>query len=206
MNRYGGEAIEKRRRTMLMTEIRTVTMGDTPETKGAIASLAESAKSILGYDVLAKHVGTKTEVAEGSDLRLALSELEIDILNPADVLRYQKERLVEETTIKMQEWLKSISRQNRTSQFAGPGWGFQKISEYRQPVPEFVLAKAVQIKERVPDCEIYIESLSDHPDPFMFVGPKSQYPWCKPDELYYVEVWEEPKFEERLTNSGDIPF
>lgn len=193
-------------KAMLMVDIRRESLGESPDTTSALVMLAESAKSVLGYDVLAKQVGTSTEVANESELRKALRELDIDVLNPVDVRRYQKERLVEETTIRVRKWLEEVGQQgnrDNLNAFSGPGWGFQKIAEYHQPVPEFVLAKAVQIKQQVPECEIYVESLSDHPDPFLFVGTKSKYSWMKPDEMYYVEVWEEPKFEGRLRARQD---
>jgi len=207
---------------MLMTEIRTEKVGETATDMGlALSALAESARSVLGYDVLAKKLENTVVAVETSCLRMSLQSLDMEILNEQDVLRYQKERLIERTAELMQEWMEVTAKKDREEtrsyglgSFGGPQWAFQKISEYKQPVPEFVLAKAVQIKEKMPECELYIEHLQDHPDPFLFVSAEpSQYSWQRPKEYYYLAAWAEPKFEGRL-NSGearsegvdDIPF
>ncbi len=208
---------------MLMTEIKRERFdAETVDNRAPLLALAESARAVLGYDVLAKKVekSAATAVSEESELRAVLAALEIDILNERDVVRYQKERLIERTTELMQEWMEKTAkrsfeecREYSFDQFGGPCWRMETIKEYRQPIPEFVLAKAVQIKERMPECEIYIEHLEDHPDPFLIVGSsKAQYSWKKPAEYYYVEAWAEPKFEGRIGAGGggeasdDIPF
>ena len=214
---------------MLMTEIKRERLGSVvSDTTTPLRALAESAKSVLGYDVLAKQMekaaaATDAAVTAESELRAVLTALEIDILNEADVMRYQKERLIERTTELMREWMEKMAKKDfgdcleySFDRFSGPEWSLIAIKEYKQPIPEFVLAKAVQIKERMPECELWVECLEDHPDPFLMVSVgKPQYSWMRPRDHYMVEVWAEPKFEGRMSGSGgsgsssdrdDIPF
>lgn len=189
---------------LLMEEIRRTKLNtaEVDSGLGSLTSLAESAKALLGYDVLAKRVATTTTTQE-TELRTVLAALEIDVLDERDVIRYQKERLIERTAELMQEWVEQRIKQefsdcasNGYNSFSGPDWRLMKIEEYKQPIPEHVLAKAVQIKERLPQCAIYVEHLEDHPDPFLLVGAAPpQYSWQRPEEHYFVEVWQEPKFE-----------
>lgn len=194
---------------MLMTEIRREGIDEQATDVGpALVALAESARAVLGYAVLAKQVGTLAIKTETTLLRMTLQSLDLPILNEHDVARYQKERLIERTAELMQEWIKRTAEvgadsfhDNGLDSFSAGAWVRTKINEYKQPVPEFVLAKAVQIKEKMPECTIYVESLQDHPDPFLVVGAaKPEYSWRKPDEHYYLDVWAEPKFEGRLAS------
>jgi hypothetical protein len=186
---------------MLMTEIRKESLAEVESVNEAMTTLAESAKSVLGYDVLAK-ITAKAATVECTGLRAALKSLDIEVLLASDVRKYMKERQIEQTVANMQKWIEKFAADDEIGQwvrFDGPAWVRAKIAEYKEPVPEFVLAKAVQIKQAFPECEIWVESLKDHPDPFLSVGiPDTKYTWSDPTELYYVEVWEEPKFEGRL--------
>ena len=66
-------------------------------------------------------------------------------------------------------------------------WQKTEIYRYQDEIPEFVLRKALQIKQRVPSVEFFIEHIGVRHDPFLIVRYKTQE--------YYVEVWAEPKFE-----------
>lgn len=200
---------------MLMTEIRKQGLGVLEQVNDVVLSLASQARELLGYDVLEKRVGGVAAAVELTPLQQALKELEIEVLIPADVDRYQRERQAEQTKLNLEKWLKEFSTSDTALgqyvRFDGPAWVRQKISEYKQPVPEFVLAKAIQIKQRVPECEIYVESLQDHPDPFLIAAiPDTQYSWAEPKERYVVEVWLEPKFEgmvrDAAVSTDSIPF
>jgi hypothetical protein len=186
---------------MEMTEIRKQSLTAVEGVTEQIVSLAAQARELLGYDVLGKQTGA-IQTMELTELQMALKELEIEIMFPADVERYQRERQIEQTKLNFEKWLQEFSKSDvklhRWNRFDGPAWGVDKISEYKQPIPEFVLAKAVQIKQRVPECEIYVESLQDHPDPFLIVATATANRYDEPKERYYVEVWAEPKFEGRL--------
>ena len=59
-------------------------------------------------------------------------------------------------------------------------------------VPEFALQTAVDLKERCPKASFYIEELGiklRRLDPFLVV----EYAGLR----YYVEVWNEPNFEQK---------
>jgi hypothetical protein len=117
----------------------------------------------------------------------------IETLNAADVKKYQAELLKERTTEKFQQWLLDPQLV-----FVGPGWDKIEIDKYREPIPEFVINKAIQIKRRLPEVRIFVEHLSEHPDPFLVVATKHpEYQYVYKEE-FYVEVWEEPKFEGKI--------
>lgn len=71
-------------------------------------------------------------------------------------------------------------------------WVLQYLSTYRLPVPEFALRKALQVAKAVPDCELYVEFIENVPagDPFLVAELGT--------ERYWLEVWDEPKFEHTL--------
>jgi hypothetical protein len=75
-------------------------------------------------------------------------------------------------------------------------WKRVPLSEYEGNVPEFALAKAVQIKTAVPKAEFDVmrlyetkETIQPAPDPFLWVSLGS--------EGYYIEVWDEKEYEKR---------
>lgn len=184
---------------MVLTEIRKQSFDILDSMSSGISSLAQQASELLGYDLLSKVTGVA--IAELTPLQQALKELEIEILMPGDVLAYQKERQLEQTKSNLEKWTREFVERTelgRFTRFDGPAWVQEKIAEYKQPVPEFVLAKAVQVKQRVPECEIYIDSLQDHPDPFLVVVIPDERQYYPAKERYYIEVWAEPKFEGRL--------
>lgn len=200
---------------MLMKEIRRDKAGIEIDTSTALSCLAESARTLLGYSVLADTVEQVGKKPGENQLLAILEELDIEILNEQDVVRYQKEMLITRTTVLMQKWMEETAKASLDDvrvaghvSFGGPSWQLVKIDEYRLPIPEFVLQKAVQIKERMPECVLYVEWLSDHPDPFLLVAPSpGRYSWQKPEEHYYIEVWDEPKFEGMLRQQQDrTPF
>jgi hypothetical protein len=194
---------------MQMTEIRKVYLGVAEQESEILVSLAASVKEVLGYDVLSKSTAVQKELTQ---LQAVLKELDIPVFNVSDVTKYQKERMVERSVELFKEWLKEMQSRDEIhsyDRFGGPAWNEQKISEYKQPVPEFVLAKAVQIKQAIPECEIFIEGLEDHPDPSLVVAIPDGRPYYKAKERYYVEVWAEPKFEGTLRTKQDtdeMPF
>lgn len=154
-------------------------------------SLAAEAQEVLGYKLLKTQ---QDEPSSRTQLELALAKSGIEILNAKQVGTYQAELLKERTKAMLEEWLANPS----PGTFWGPAWEKTKIADYKMPVPEFVLNKAIQIKKLVPEVRIYIEHLSDHPDPFLVVAMKYVSDNASYDfdgETIYVEVWEEPKFE-----------
>lgn len=66
-------------------------------------------------------------------------------------------------------------------------WNRVPIGQYVAPIPEHVIQKAVEIKKELPGVYFGIESLMANPDPFLvavFNGAE-----------FYIEVWDEPEFE-----------
>jgi len=79
-------------------------------------------------------------------------------------------------------------------------WAATPLKSYSHPIPEFVLNKAVQIAEKLPKAQFVIEDLrvrqetrTRNFDPFLIVSLG--------EEQYYVEVWDEPKFETSLIDA-----
>jgi hypothetical protein len=77
-------------------------------------------------------------------------------------------------------------------------WDSSDLESYEGNVPEFVLAKAVQIKTALPDTLFAVEYLIEEsqsrrrpePDPFLVAKLGN--------ERYYIDVWNEKEYEARL--------
>ena len=187
---------------MLMTEIKrdAVTL---PAIGGdEVLSLADDAAQVLGYQVLRDSL---VEPPATPQLATALAELGIDILNKQDVLLYMRERLCDRTLELLDEWQKGNPEPVNTwgygSGFGGPSWDATPIEKYREAVPEFVINKAVQIKRACPEVQILIRHLTEAKDPFLEVTLGLATEWNADNngsERYFIEVWEEPKFEGRI--------
>jgi len=185
---------------MLQTEIKREPVYCVTEFDESAINIGDEAKAILGYSTLAEITAKPS-----ADLPIgkALSDLGIEILNLSDVQTYQLEHLREVAQRLFTEWLATEGRDPSSLRwshsFQGPAWQKSPIEEYKQPIPEFVLNKAIQIKKAYPDCQIVIEHLNESPDPFLIVRtPVAKYSYNEPAESYYVEVWNEPKFEGRV--------
>lgn len=75
----------------------------------------------------------------------------------------------------------------------------RKVSEWRREpiqyfgyIPEFALAKAIQLRELNPSVQFQVDYLDTHeqvtyPDPFLVA--------ILGKEEYYIDVWDEPEFE-----------
>ena len=153
--------------------------------------IAREAEEVLGYSTLSQRQAKTDEMPV---LARALAELGIEILNKADVEKYKHEKQTEVARQKFEEW---ISQPDRSNSFFSPNWNQQDIGKYRKPIPEYVLNKAIQVKKAMPDVIIRVEHLEENPDPFLVVGTKHPDYQCLMAEEYYIEVWEEPKFEGR---------
>ncbi len=71
-------------------------------------------------------------------------------------------------------------------------WRKLPLNEYQSPVPGFALATAKEIHLRVPQATFFIDELrleTRERDPFLIVTGDG--------EEYYVEVWDEPKYEQK---------
>ncbi len=141
--------------------------------------IADLAREVLGYD---SAVAIKATAAVAMPkLKQALADLEIEILNPADVRLYKMQK---RHTTEIEKFPESDQ-----SSYRDPlcFWHETEIEKYKKAIPDFVLNKAIQIKKQVPDCQIFIEELEYNLDPFLVVRIGYQ-------ETYYVEVWDEPGF------------
>jgi len=191
---------------MLQTEIRRQ-VAVTVEPESVLAIVAEEAENVLGYKSLSATIGTKA-----APLYRALAELGIEILDSTDVKRYQYEHQVdvaEKTFAAFLQDARSPQAGERYLFYSLPTWVTCEIQDYIQPIPEFVLNKAIQIRKTIPEVRIFVEFLNESLDPFLKVevGEVKHCDWDKEmkyspafhaSESYYIEVWEEPKFEGRL--------
>lgn len=142
--------------------------------------LAIEAEGLLGYTPLLKDAGTPGK------LRRALAELEIETLNQDSVDKYKAQM---------------VQHYASHQKLADPTWRITSLKAYTQPVPEYVLRKACQIKRTLPDAEFYVDQLAV--DPFLIVSlvPLKDFMTNQatraldPEQAAYVEVWDEPKFE-----------
>ncbi|PQO35672.1 hypothetical protein C5Y96_08415 [Blastopirellula marina] len=72
-------------------------------------------------------------------------------------------------------------------------WMMYDLAHYTEPVPEFALQTALDIKKRHPEVSFYICSLEENRmvlDPFLVMRVPDGG-WHRD---YYLEVWNEPKF------------
>jgi hypothetical protein len=155
-----------------------------------VLTLADEAASVLGYEVLKQQ---QSEPSSQSKLQQVLAKIGVETLKESSVKAYQEERLLEQTEVRYQAWKK-----NPLGTFVGPSWEKVTIERYREPIPEFVLNEAIQIKREMPEVRIYVEHLTDFPDPFLIVATRHKDYEILDGETVYVEVWEEPKFEGKL--------
>lgn len=170
--------------------------------------LARQAKQILGYSGLLSNIS-------GGRLQAILENLEIEILDPKSVFDYQSQFgscvLSEMVTYlrlhtedeeeeyddeEEDEEPKKYKSSKRTFRVPGSSWVRSRIVDYVKAIPEFVINKAIQIKKALPQVEIFVEELQTDPDPFLVVTFETD----SYKEEYYVEVWEEPKFEGRFVS------
>jgi hypothetical protein len=174
---------------MQITEIRRIVPRAEPAVVAPEPTILERAQEVLGYKPYVQLI----ETSKATALRAKLADLEIEVLNRDDVLRYQAEHAAEEM---LGEKFHALLIQDRWGQ---PWeyltiWKREAIENYSEPIPEFVLNKAVQIKQRVPEVKIFIEHLEFGLDPFLVVTTGERW---KDQETEYIEVWAEPKFEGR---------
>ena len=191
------------RKVLIETLPRTVPIFEEPTQQSE--QLAKKASRVLGYR------GLLTFNA-GGKLQAILENLEIEVIDPKAVFEYQQKfgktqynkaivfGSVNERDTDDDEDDEEEEDDDEEPVRAGTGrywWNRVAIAKYAKAIPEFVVSKAIQIKEALPEVQIFVEELQYDPDPFLVVV-------CKNDnftEQYYVEVWEEPQFEGRLMAS-----
>jgi hypothetical protein len=152
------------------------------------AKLATRAADLLGYKALAEHVSGRTMIAAtDGKLTETLKSLALEVLDTGAVLQYQMEEVGRLTLEKIKEDFKSWIN----GYFSPAQWHQIGISDYERAIPEFVIDKAVRIKEVLPEVQFRIQYLSEpKADPFLIA--------IHGKEIYYVDAWDEPRFETTL--------
>ena len=72
-------------------------------------------------------------------------------------------------------------------------WSMQQLASYAEPIPEFALQTAVDIKQAHPEVEFYVCKLEENEivvDPFLVLRSRDG----DQEHDYYLEVWNESKF------------
>lgn len=141
---------------------------------------AALARIALGYRELSIAVAEIRPRLTLQDVEDGLKEAGVQVFDNKDVGKYKAKK-------REQNW--------------GNGeWATDPISEYRQPIPEFAIDTALQIKQAIPEAEFSIEYFVHwaKDDPFLsFKVPGVQ-------RRFVVEVWDEPDFEaERKETVGE---
>jgi hypothetical protein len=185
-----------------IADIPRVKVGHTIDTQNKALSGMESerlelgrkASQLLGYRALSAAVLGSVEVPieQIGDLGKALLAIEIETLDTAHVLRYQHyeaARLNEELTTAL---LHGNKLHNYLRWWTAAKWESTPLKDYSEPIPEFVVSKAVQIAEKFPKVEFYVQHLNQpKADPFLVATLDR--------EVYYIEAWDEPRFEGRVS-------
>ena len=154
------------------------------------ASMALAASDVLRYNVL------RQELENGghpSKLRTILAELEVELLDPSSVEKYQIEKQRNVAKEKFEQWLEDCSL-STPSLFHCPYWKKTAIEDYSEAIPIFVLSKLIQVRQRCPEVTLSIVHLIDDLDPFAVAEIPDRTRVGK-GELYWLEVWSEPAFE-----------
>lgn len=152
--------------------------------------LATRAADLLGYKTLTADVTGDRKIGVSSgQLTEVLVKLGFEVLDTASVIDYQLEEAARQT----KELIKTRFRDWATGYFTAAGWTKTEISEYEHPIPEFVLSKAVKIKEELSDVQFIVQHMTNpKADPFLVAT-------CG-KEIYYIEAWDEPRFEGRAAS------
>lgn len=142
--------------------------------------LATEAEALLGYTPL------REELKAPGRLRQALAKLEIEIFDQKKVDSYKAQ----------------MADHYRTAEkMIDPTWRITPLSKYSKPVPEFVLAKAIEIKRELPEANFYIDELAIDPFLIVSIGKLPDFAVNQPSRgldaemAVYVDTWSEPKFE-----------
>jgi hypothetical protein len=175
---------------MATSELRRTPVSQMPPSHDFISKLALKAESILGYSGLRERLG----VAPASLTRV-LEELEIEPYCPESVKRYKADKVRE---VEAQLWdefraqiLEDLEKHGVVLEgtFVRAKWHLVPLRKFKGEVPEFALSKALEIKERLPKAEFYVDELRavKRYDPFLVVA-------CG-RERFYIDVWDEHDFE-----------
>jgi hypothetical protein len=180
---------------MANTELRRVQASQMPRSFDLLSLLALKAEAILGYSGLREKLGIPP-----ASLTRVLEELEIEPYRFDDVKKYKAQKVQE---VEDQVWAEFRERAKLELQDPWAGgmqsgsivhahWRKIPLAKYKGTVPEFALSRAIEIKERLPKAEFFVEELvvEKRYDPFLLV--------VRGRERFYIDVWDEREFEATL--------
>lgn len=180
---------------MATTELRRVQASQMPRSFDWVSLLALKAEAILGYSGLRERLGIPP-----ASLTHVLEELEIEPYRIDDVKKYKTQKVQE---VEDQVWAEFRERARLEIQdpwtvgmapgsFVHAHWRKVPLAQYKGTVPEFALSRAIEIKERLPKAEFFVEELviEKRYDPFLVV--------VRGRERFYIDVWDERDFEATL--------
>jgi hypothetical protein len=159
-----------------------VALADDGETD---VQLAKEAESLLGYNVLRRKLKIPGKLGE------VLACLEIEPLDTTAVEKYKLDMVLWR---KKEVFEKAAADPSFNRHYTiDVSWRRVLLGDCQSEVPLFALRKAVQVKKGCPEAMIEVDELIEQKkliDPFLVA--------TLDDETYYLEVWKEPKFEEKL--------
>jgi hypothetical protein len=147
------------------------------------AALAKEAESLLGYNVLRRKLKIPGKLGE------VLACLDIEPLKFEAVEKYKADMVLWRKKEIVQRCDPGYGRTHRID----VSWRRVLLGACKEEVPLFALRKAVQVKKACPEVILEVDELIEEKkliDPFLVARLE--------DEVYYLEVWKEPKFEETL--------
>jgi hypothetical protein len=147
------------------------------------AVLAKEAEALLGYNVLRRKLKIPGKLGE------VLFMLDIEPLNFEAVEKYKADMVLWRKKAAMEV----LTAQQRRTHYVEVSWRRVALGKCTEEVPLFALRKAVQVKKACAKVILEVDELIEEKkliDPFLVARLA--------DEVYYLEVWKEPKFEETL--------
>jgi hypothetical protein len=100
-------------------------------------------------------------------------------------------------------WVVCMVARHKRAVIYSARWDSSYISNYRRPIPDFALERALQVKAALPEANFYVQELTEStniqhtefkpapPDPFLVMDYRGVQ--------LHLDVWNEPKFEGRRT-------
>ncbi|MFB3812797.1 MAG: hypothetical protein ACE14L_01700 [Terriglobales bacterium] len=174
---------------MLTGELRRERASQVPRSFDLLSVIALKAESLLGYSGLRVRLGVAPAV-----LTQVLEELGIEPFRDDDVKRYKAKKARAAEHESWREFLhaarvEGLAPGGLIGSFVRASWRRVRLGKFKGEVPAFALSKAIEIKERLPKAEFYVEELvvEKQYDPFLVVR-------CGREE-FYLEVWDERDFE-----------
>jgi hypothetical protein len=100
-------------------------------------------------------------------------------------------------------WVVCMVARHKRAVIYSARWDSSYINNYRRPIPDFALERALQVKAALPEANFYVQELTEStntqhtefkptpPDPFLVMDYRSVQ--------LHLDVWDEPRFEGRRT-------